>query len=129
MSWNIPTDLKYARTDEYIRLVGDSATIGISDYAQDQLNDIVYVELPEVGAHFAKGQAFGAVESVKAASDLLMPIGGTITEVNSRLTDEPEVVNGSPYEQGWFVRIKADDPKEADALMDAAAYEEYCKTR
>ncbi len=129
MSWNTPSDLRYARTDEYIRLVGDTGTIGITDYAQDQLNDIVYVELPEVGAHFAKGQKFGEVESVKAASELLMPVGGTVTEVNTRLKDEPEVVNSSPYEQGWFIRIKADDPAEAEMLMDAAAYEEYCKTR
>lgn len=129
MSSQTPSELKYARTDEYLRLEGENATIGISDFAQEQLNDIVFVELPAVGAHVAQGEPFGAVESVKAASDLLMPVGGTVTEVNSQLSDEPELLNTSPYDKGWIVKIKVDDPSEANSLMDAAAYIEYCKTR
>jgi glycine cleavage system H protein len=129
MSWNTPAELKYMRSDEYIRLEGDTATIGISDYAQDQLNDIVFVELPDVGATFQKGKPFGVVESVKAASDLMMPVSGTVTEVNPKLKDTPELVNSSPYTDGWFIKIQVSNPAEADDLMDATAYEEYCKTR
>ncbi len=129
MSLQTPSDLKYARTDEYLRLEGDRAAIGLSDYAQDQLNDIVFVELPEVGAHVEKGKPFGAVESVKAASDLLMPVGGTVVEVNGLLTDEPELLNSSPYDKGWIIKIQVDDVGEAGSLMDADAYAEYCKTR
>ncbi|MDX2141577.1 MAG: glycine cleavage system protein GcvH [Chloroflexota bacterium] len=129
MSWNTPAEMKYLRSDEYIKLEGDNATIGISDYAQDQLNDIVFVELPDVGAYFAKGKSFGVVESVKAASDLMMPVSGTVTEVNSKLKDTPELVNSSPYIDGWFIKIKVDNPAEADDLMDAAAYEKYCESR
>jgi glycine cleavage system H protein len=129
MSWNTPAEMKYLRSDEYIKLEGDSATIGISDYAQDQLNDIVFVELPDVGAHFDKGKSFGVVESVKAASDLMMPVSGTITEINGKLKDTPELVNSSPYSDGWFIRITVDNPAEADDLMDAAAYAKYCESR
>lgn len=129
MSWNTPSELKYARSDEYVRLDGETGVIGISDYAQDQLNDIVYVELPEVGAKFAKGAVFGAVESVKAASDLVMPIGGTVTEVNSILSDQPELLNSSPYETGWIIKIKVENAAEAADLMSADAYAEYCKLR
>jgi glycine cleavage system H protein len=124
-----PADLKYLRTDEYIKIEGENGTIGITDYAQDQLNDIVFVELPTVGAKFAKGEVFGAVESVKAASDLVMPVGGTVTEINSALEDQPETINASPYEKGWMIKIKIDDASEADGLMNVAAYEDYCKTR
>jgi len=129
MSWQTPSDLKYARTDEYLRLEGERATIGLSDYAQDQLNDVVFVELPEVGAHVEKGNAFGAVESVKAASDLLLPVSGTVVEVNDQLNDEPELLNSSPYDKGWIIKIQVDDASEAESLMDADAYAEYCKTR
>jgi glycine cleavage system H protein len=129
MSWNTPSDLKYARSDEYLQLEGDTARIGISDYAQDQLNDIVFVELPEVGARFEKGKQFGAVESVKAASELLMPVSGTVIEVNNKLTDEPELINASPYETGWIIRIQVENPAEASDLMSADAYADYCKNR
>lgn len=126
--WNIPSDLKYMQTDEWLRLDGASGEIGISDFAQDQLNDIVFLELPEVGATFAKGEVFGVVESVKAASDMVMPVGGTVTEVNSALEDDPEQINAKPYES-WLIKITLSDPAEADALMDAAAYESFCETR
>lgn len=128
-STKIPEDLKYTKNDEWLRLEGDIATVGISDYAQEQLNDIVFVELPDVGATFEAGKAFGVVESVKAASDIYMPIGGTITEVNSALEDEPETVNTDPYGTGWFIRFKVSHPAEADALMDATAYTAYCESR
>lgn len=129
MTLKFPAELRYLKSDEYLRLEGSSATIGISDYAQDQLNDIVFMELPDVGAHFAKGATFGTVESVKAASDLMMPVGGTVTEINSALKDQPELINASPYGDGWMIKISVDDPAEADDLMDAAAYEAYCKSR
>ncbi len=128
-NWNIPTDLKYTETDEWIRVNGNEATIGLTDYAQDQLNDIVYVEHPDVGAAFARGDAFGVVESVKAASDMHMPVSGTVTAVNEKLEDEPEIVNSDPYGEGWFIKITISDPSELESLMDAAAYEKYCDER
>ncbi len=124
-----PADLKYTKNDEWVKIEGDTATIGISDYAQDALNDIVYVEFPDVGATFEKGKTFGVVESVKAASDIFMPIGGTVTEVNSGLEDTPETVNTDPYGKGWLIKIKVKDAAEADALMDSAAYLEFCANR
>jgi len=127
--WNTPADLKYRDSDEWIRIEGDAGTIGISDYAQDQLNDIVFLELPEVGATFKKGDSFGVVESVKAAADLHMPVGGTVTEVNSAAEDDPEMLNAAPYSDGWLIKIKLDDPAEADDLMDAAAYDAYTEER
>ncbi len=126
---NIPDDLRYTESDEWIRVDGNEGTIGLTDYAQDQLNDIVYVELPDVGASLAKGDAFGVVESVKAASDMHMPVGGTVTAVNEALEDEPEVVNSDPYGDGWFIKITLSDPSELDGLMDAAAYKKYCEER
>ncbi|HLU11243.1 MAG TPA: glycine cleavage system protein GcvH [Oceanobacillus sp.] len=126
---NVPADLKYARSDEWLRLEGDTATIGISDYAQDQLNDIVFVELPEVGKTVAKGESFGVVESVKAASDLYSPISGTVTEVNTALQDQPELINSDPYGRGWIVKLKVTDASGADDLMDAEAYKAYIETR
>jgi glycine cleavage system H protein len=128
-NWNTPADLKYARSDEWVRLEGESATIGISDYAQDQLNDIVFVELPEVGSKVAKGETVGVVESVKAASDLYSPISGTVTEVNTALQDQPELINSDPYGKGWIAKLKVTDASGADDLMDAAAYAAYCENR
>lgn len=127
--WNTPADLKYRESDEWIRIEGDTGTIGISDYAQDQLNDIVFLELPEVGATFAKGDSLGVVESVKAASDLHVPVGGTVTAINSTAEDDPEMINADPYGEAWLIKIKIDNPGEADDLMDAAAYEAYCEER
>ena len=126
--WKTPSDLKYAKTDEWLSIAGDEGTIGISDYAQDQLNDLVFIELPEVGAKFGKGQAFGVVESVKAASDINMPVGGTITAVNSALEKEPELINADPY-KNWIIKIKIDNASDADALLDSAAYDAFCDTR
>ncbi len=124
-----PADLKYTKNDEWLKIEGDTATIGISDYAQDALNDIVYVEFPDVGATFKQGTTFGVVESVKAASDVFMPIGGTITEVNKSLEDTPETINTDPYDKGWLIKIKVSDAAEATSLMDSAAYIEFCKNR
>lgn len=128
-NWKTPGDLKYARSDEWIRVESENGTIGISDYAQDQLNDVVFVELPEVGAKFTKGQSFGVVESVKAASDLNLPLSGTVIEVNTALETDPELINTDPYGKGWIVRIKLDDPAESNDLLDAEAYNAYCETR
>lgn len=124
-----PDDLKYAKSDEWARIEGDTATVGISDFAQDQLNDIVFVELPEVGKTVTKGEAFGVVESVKAASDLISPITGTITEVNTELQDSPELVNSDPFGKGWIAKLSVTDASSADDLMDAEAYKAYCATR
>ena len=124
-----PADLKYARSDEWVRLEGDTATVGISDFAQDQLNDIVFVELPEVGKTVTKGDAFGVVESVKAASDLYAPISGTVTEVNTALQDTPELINSDAFGKGWIAKLTVTDPASADDLMDAEAYKAYCATR
>jgi glycine cleavage system H protein len=124
-----PSELKYTKNDEWLKLEGDNATIGISDYAQDALNDIVYVEFPDVGATFKQGATFGVVESVKAASDVFMPIGGTITDVNKSLEDSPETINTDPYGKGWLIKIKIADAAEANSLMDSAAYIAFCANR
>ncbi len=129
MSGNIPADLKFTESDEWIRVEGNEATIGVSDYAQEQLNDIVYVELPDIGAEYGKGDTFGVVESVKAASDMHMPVSGTIIAVNEALEDAPETVNSDPYGAGWFVKITLANPSELASLMDAAAYAKYLEGR
>jgi len=126
--WTIPADLKYARSDEWVKVENGVASVGISDYAQDSLSDIVFVELPKVGDTFAAGKGFGTIESVKAASDLNMPIGGTITAVNNALEDTPEKVNEAPY-GSWFIKFTPSNPAELDALMDADAYTKYCEER
>lgn len=125
----VPSDLKYARSDEWVRLEGDTVTLGISDFAQDQLNDIVFVELPEVGAELTQGAVFGTVESVKAASDLYTPIAGTVIEANTALDDTPELINTDPYGRGWIAKLKVADPSVLDALMDAEAYAAYNENR
>jgi len=126
---NFPTDLKYTKSDEWIRVKGNAAEAGLTDYAQSHLSDIVYVELPEVGAEFAQGQPFGSIESVKAASDMNLPAGGTITAVNEALADKPEVVNSDPYGAGWIVKFTLSNLGELTSLMDAASYEAYCNER
>jgi len=118
-----PSDLLYTDHDEWVRVDDDEIVTGITDYAQDQLSDIVYVELPEVGDTFDKGEPYGVVESVKAASDIFMPVGGEIVAINEHLEDAPEIVNQDPYGKGWFVRIKMSDQSDLDGLMDAAAYQ------
>ena len=123
----LPEDIRYAEDHEWARSQGDALRIGIDDYAQDQLGDIVFVELPQAGDRFAKGDAFGTVESVKAVSELFMPVGGEITAINTALEDAPEKVNESPYEEGWMIDVKPDDPSEMEALMNKEAYVEYLK--
>jgi len=118
----------YAKTHEWVRVEGDEATCGITDYAQSALSDIVYVELPMVDDHFDQGEPFGVVESVKASEDVYMPISGTILAINEELEDNPEWVNEDPYGRGWFIKFAPDDLSEVDSLMDASAYEAYCAT-
>ena len=118
-----PSDLLYTKHDEWVRVESDEVMTGITDYAQDQLSDVVYVELPEVGDTFDKGEPYGVVESVKAASDVFMPVSGEIVAINEELEDSPEIVNEDPYGKGWFVRIKVSDKSALDDLMDAEAYQ------
>lgn len=129
MTFKVPTDLRYAKTDEWIRVEGDEAVVGISDYAQDALSDIVYVELPNVGDTFAAGTTFGVVESVKAASDLMLPVSGEVIATNDAVIDAPETLNSDPFGAAWLVRIRISDPSELVALMDAAAYSTYLDGR
>jgi len=119
----IDKNARYLPSHEYARKDGDSIVTGISDHAQESLGDIVFVELPEVGKKIKKGEAFGVVESVKAASDLYMPMSGTITEVNEELSSDPALVNKDCYEKGWMIRYTPTEPSEWDSLLDAAAYE------
>ena len=125
----IPDDLLYTKEDEWIKVEGEEGTVGITDYAQDALSDIVYVELPDEGESFESGDTFGVVESVKAAADLYMPISGEIVGVNEDLPDAPEVVNSDPYGDRWLVKIQISDLSELDDLMDASAYSDYCDER
>jgi len=122
---NIPENLRYSKDHEYVLVEGDVATIGITDYAQHSLGDVVYVDMPRVGDKFAAHEAFGSVESVKAVSELFTPVGGEVVEVNDGLNDTPEAVNNEPYTTGWMVKVKMDNPGEADAMLSAAEYEEY----
>jgi glycine cleavage system H protein len=124
---NFPDDLRYAEDHEWARSQGDTVRIGISDYAQDQLGDIVFVELPEVGTMLEKGQEFGTVESVKAVSELYMPVGGEIVAVNGELEDAPERVNTDPYAGGWMVDVKPTDASQLEAMMDREAYLDMLK--
>ena len=126
---NVPTNLRYSKEDEWVLVDGNIVTMGITDYAQDQLSDIVYLELPAVGDSFGAGAIFGVVESVKAASDLYTPLSITITESNEALIDTPETLNDDPYEGGWMIKGEMTDSSELDGLMDAAAYEAYCAGR
>ena len=125
-----PKGLKYAKTDEWIKVEGDEATIGISDYAQDHLSDVVYVELMvEDDDTVSKGDTVATVESVKAAADVNFPASGTITAINEDLADEPEILNSDPYGKGWMVKMTLDDPSELNDLMDAEEYEAYNEER
>lgn len=125
-----PSDLKYTKNDEWVRADNDEATVGISDYAQDQLSDIVYVDFSAApGANVAQGAMFAGIESVKAAADIYMPVDGEVIEVNSALAQKPEAINSDPYGEAWLAKIKLTNPAQLDSLMDAAAYEAYCKER
>ena len=123
MAFRTPADLQYAKTHEWIRIEGDEATIGITDYAQDALGDVVYVELPDVGASFEAGDTFGAIESVKAASEVYMPVAGEITATNQSVVDAPELLNSDPYDGAWLIKIKV--AEGVGALMSAEAYEKF----
>jgi glycine cleavage system H protein len=118
---------KYQDTHEWARQEGDLIVCGITDHAQDSLSDVVYVELPEVGTALTKGEVFGVVESVKAASDLYMPMGGEIVEINEDLEDEPEVINDDPYSAGWMIKFKPSDPGEWDSLLSGEDYEKVAE--
>ncbi len=120
---SVPEELQYTRSHEWVRTEGDTATVGITDYAQDELGDIVFVELPEVGATFGAGDSFGTVESVKAVSDLYAPVGGEVVEVNEALDDSPEKINEDPYGDGWIVKLRVSD--EGTGLLSASDYEQF----
>jgi glycine cleavage system H protein len=119
----VPNDLRYTKDHEWIRVEGDEATVGITDYAAGQLGDIVFVELPAAGRTLEQFATFGVVESVKAVSDLFAPVSGEVTAGNDALANSPELVNGDPYGEGWMVRLRLADPTELDDLLDAAAYD------
>ena len=122
---NYPDDLKYDREHEWVRVEGDIAVIGISDFAQDQLGEVVFVDLPDVGSDVTGGETFGEVESVKSVSDLFSPVTGSVVEKNDGLSDTPETVNSDAYGDGWLIKVKISDPSELDALMSAADYEAF----
>ena len=124
---NLPGDVKYTKDHEWAKQDGDVVTIGINDYAQDQLGEIVFVELPEPGDTFSEGDEFGSVESVKAVSEIYMPIAGEIVEINEGLEDAPELVNEDCYTGGWLIKVKPGDPSEMDNLLDKAAYLDMLK--
>ncbi|HEY7524184.1 MAG TPA: glycine cleavage system protein GcvH [Candidatus Limnocylindrales bacterium] len=119
----VPTDLRYTKDHEWIRVDGDEATIGITAYAADQLGDIVFVELPEAGRSLEQFATFGVVESVKAVSDLFAPVAGEVVEANSALTGQPELINGAPYGDGWMIRVRIADRAQLDELLEPAAYD------
>ena len=124
---NLPEDVRYTKDHEWARRKGENFQIGITDFAQDQLGDIVFVEMPEPGDIFQNGDEFGTVESVKAVSELFMPLGGEVATVNAALEDSPELVNNAPYTEGWMLEIAASDPSEFDKMMDREAYLEMLK--
>ena len=129
MSYKFDSDVRYTKNDEWVRLEGDIAVCGISDYAQDQLSDIVYVELPEVDQSVSAGEAIAVVESVKAAADVYAPLSGKIVAINDQLDATPELINQDPFGEAWLFKIAPSDLSELDALMDVAAYQEYVAGR
>jgi glycine cleavage system H protein len=124
---NVPEDLHYSKDHEWVRVEGEEAIIGITDYAQNSLGDVVYVELPKTGDEFAANEPFGSVESVKAVSEVFTPIAGAVVRINESLADEPEKVNTDPYGEGWMVRLKMSSPAAVDSLLSAAEYEDFTK--
>ena len=124
----IPQDCLFTEEHEWIRVEGTSAVVGITHYAAEQLGDVTFVERPEPGREIARGQVLGSVESVKAVSDVYAPVSGTVTEVNSRLEDEPELINTDPYGEGWICKLLLSDPSEREALLDPAAYKRHCQS-
>jgi glycine cleavage system H protein len=126
---NIPNDLRYSKTDEWVRLEGDIATIGVTDYAQSELGDIVYLELPEPGRVLQADEMFGTVESVKAVADLYAPIAGEVVGTNEALTQHAELVNEDPYGEGWLIKVRIEDPSDLDNLLTAEQYAAYIEER
>ena len=124
---NIPENLRYSKDHEWVRVEGDTAVVGITDHAQEQLGDVVYVELPKAGESFEGHDSFGSVESVKAVSEVFTPVAGAVTSINEALADEPEAVNTDPYGTGWMLRIRMTNPGEVDSLLSAAEYEDFTK--
>jgi glycine cleavage system H protein len=120
-----PTDYRYTKDHEWIKVSGDTGTIGITDYAQHELGDVVFVEMPAVGAKVSAGKVFGTVESVKAVSEIFSPVSGEVTETNATLTSAPETLNSDPHGDAWLIKIKLANPSEASGLMDAAAYQAF----
>jgi glycine cleavage system H protein len=123
-----PADLKYTKDHEWVRVEGDKGTVGITDYAQKQLGDVVYVELPEVGRALAEHETFGTVESVKAVSELFSPVAGEVVETNAALVPSPEAINTDPYGKAWMIKVRLADPKAVAGLMDAAAYRKFVES-
>ena len=126
---NIPENLRYSKDHEWVSVNGEVASIGITDYAQSSLGDVVYIDLPRVGDRFGTHEAFGSVESVKAVSEIFTPVAGEVVEVNDGLNDAPEKVNTDPYGEAWFVKVKMENPGEADAMLSADEYEEYLSSQ
>jgi glycine cleavage system H protein len=124
---NVPEDLHYSKDHEWVKVEGEEAVIGITDYAQDSLGDVVYVELPKPGDEFSTNESFGSVESVKAVSEVFTPIAGEVVAINESLADEPETVNSDPYGAGWMIRLKMSNPGEVDSMLTAAEYEDFTK--
>ena len=124
---NVPEDLHYSKDHEWVRVDGDVAVIGITDYAQNSLGDVVYVELPKAGDEFGANESFGSVESVKAVSEVFTPVAGVVAQINESLADEPESVNSDPYGTGWMIRLKMSNPADVDSLLTAAEYEDFTK--
>lgn len=122
---NLPTDIKYSKSHEWVRVEGDLATIGITDYAQEQLGEVVYIDLPQTGRIIHQDESFGSVESVKTVSDLIAPVSGEIVEVNEELVDSPETVNEDPYTAGWMIIVRMEDPSELKDLLSAEEYQAF----
>ena len=120
---NIPADLRYTKDHEWIRINGKTATVGITDFAQGELGDVVFVEIETVGEHIEKGEPFGTIEAVKTVSDIFMPVSGKVVEVNTGINDSPDLVNKDPYGEGWLIKIEVDDPAQVGELMDSVQYE------
>jgi glycine cleavage system H protein len=120
-----PKNLKFTKTHEWVKVDDDVVTVGLADFAQQELGDITYLELPDVGSQVSAGEPFGVVESVKAASDIYSPLDGEVIERNDTAVDGPEVINASPYDDAWLIKVKVSDPSQIDALLDASAYDEF----
>ena len=124
---NVPEDLHYSKDHEWVRVDGGNAIIGITDYAQNSLGDVVYVELPKAGEDFSANESFGSVESVKAVSEMFIPVSGSVVKANEALSDEPEKVNADPYGEGWMISVRMSSAGEVDRLLTAAEYEDFTK--